>query len=246
MNALDELLKSQPALWRGGDRYNDQAAIPTGFAQLDAALPSQGWGIGSVAELMVERPGIGELSLLLPALKQVTQDDGHWAAFIKPPYFPYAPALSNAGLRLDRLLIVESDNDKDALWAAEQILRTQLFTAVVLWVERSSADKQRRLQLAAETGRTWSVVYRPAQAAHEHSPVSLRMTLNMQRGQLNLNLMKVRGGRGGTVTIAPTAFDDAQGAEWPAPSGGSGNVQQSSQTVAQLRQPMFKRERGPM
>lgn len=221
MNALDELLKSQPALWRGGDRYNDHAALATGFATLDAALPSRGWTIGGVTELMLERPGIGELSLLLPALKQVTLTDGQWAAFVNPPFQPYAPALSNAGIRLDRLLIVDSKNNQDALWAAEQILRTQLFTAVVLWVERSSAQRQRRLQLAAETGRTWAVVYRPWHAATEHSPVNVRMALSMRQKTLALDLIKVRGGRACQVTIAPTAFDVAQGAEWPASSASS-------------------------
>ncbi len=214
--ALDELLKAQPALWRGSDRYNDATAIPTGFPTLDAALPSRGWGLGGVTELMVERPGIGEVSLLLHALKHVTREDGQWAAFIKPPYVPYAPALANAGIRLDRLLIVESKSDNDTLWAAEQILRTRLFTAVVVWVNKSSAQKQRRLQLAAETGRTWAVVYRPAHATREHSPVSVRMALSLKHSRLMLDLIKVRGGSASTVAIRLDAFDAAQGAEWPA------------------------------
>jgi cell division inhibitor SulA/protein ImuA len=213
--ALDELLKSQPALWRGSDRYNDTAAIPTGFPALDAALPSRGWGIGGVTEIMAERPGIGEISLLLHALKRVTCDDGQWAAFINPPYLPYAPALANAGVRLDRLLIIDGKNDTDALWAGEQILRTSLFTAVIIWVHKSNAQKQRRLQLAAETGRTWATVYRPAHAADEHSPVSLRMRLSHNNKGLKLELIKVRGGSATTVSIMPEAFDSAQGAEWP-------------------------------
>jgi len=72
--ALDTLLKTQPALWRGRERYSASASIPTGFAALDSALPAQGWGIGGVTELLVEQQGIGELSLLLPALQQVHTD----------------------------------------------------------------------------------------------------------------------------------------------------------------------------
>ena len=41
-SSLDALLKTEPSLWRGRDRYNDLASIPTGFAGLDAALPSRG------------------------------------------------------------------------------------------------------------------------------------------------------------------------------------------------------------
>ncbi len=213
--ALDELLKSQPALWRGSDRYNDTASIPTGFPELDAALPSRGWGIGGVTEIMAERPGIGETSLLLHALKRVTSDEGQWAAFINPPHLPYAPALANAGVRLDRLLIIDGKNDLDALWATEQILRTSLFTAVIAWVYKSNAQKQRRLQLAAETGRTWAAVYRPAHAANEHSPVSVRMSVSHKNTGLELDLIKVRGRGATTVSIKPEAFDSAQGAEWP-------------------------------
>ena len=105
-SSLDALLKTEPSLWRGRDRYNDLASIPTGFAGLDAALPSRGWHIGGVTELLLDQEGIGELSLLLPALRHVTAD-GQWAAFVNPPYIPYAPALSNAGVRPDRLLIIE-------------------------------------------------------------------------------------------------------------------------------------------
>jgi len=132
-----------------------------------------------------------------------------------PPYLPYAPALANAGVRLDRLLIIDGKSDTDALWATEQILRTQLFTAVAVWIDKSNAQKQRRLQLAAETGRTWAAVYRPAHALKEHSPVSVRMAVSPTRGGLNLELIKVRGGGTGTVTIALSAFDRAQGVEWP-------------------------------
>lgn len=213
--ALDALLKSQPALWRGGDRYKDTASIPTGFAALDAALPSRGWDLGGVTELMVEQPGIGETSLLLHALRRITSDDEQWVAFINPPHLPYAPALANAGVRLDRLLIIEGKDDTDALWATEQILRTRLFTSVVAWVHRSNAQKQRRLQLAAETGRSWAVVYRPARAAAEHSPVNLRIAVSHQNQRLQLELIKVRGGSATTVSIDPGAFDCAQGAEWP-------------------------------
>jgi len=214
--ALDALLKSQPALWRGRDRYTDEDSIPTGFASLDNALPTRGWCIGGVTEILSSQQGIGEVSLLLPALSKVTRED-QWAAFINPPYVPYAPALSNAGIRLDRLLIIDSKNDTDTLWAAEQVLRAGLFASVVAWVDRSTAQKQRRLQLAAETGKTWATVYRPVRDAKEHSPVSVRLQADMAHAQLTLTLIKVRGGHEQTVIIDPAEFDESQGVEWPVP-----------------------------
>lgn len=212
--ALDALLKLQPALWRGRDRYNEAESVATGFTQLDNALPSQGWPVGGVTELLVEQQGIGELSLLLPALCRLTSD-GQWAACINPPHIPYAPALSNAGIRLDRLLIINSKTDANTLWATEQVLRTGLFAAVITWVTKSAAQKQRRLQIAAETGKTWATVYRPAAAKNEHSPVSTRIVVGLSNRQLSLDIIKVRGGNPQTITINPAQFDHPQGAEWP-------------------------------
>lgn len=215
-SALDALLKSQPALWRGSDRYTDEDSIPTGFAALDNALPTRGWCIGGVTEILCAQQGIGEVSLLLPALSRVTREN-QWAAFINPPHIPYAPALSNAGICLDRLLIIDTKSDDNTLWAAEQVLRAGLFASVVAWVERSSAQKQRRLQLAAETGKTWATVYRPLRDAKEHSPVAVRLQADIIDTQLALSIIKVRGGREQTVIINPAEFDNSQGVEWPVP-----------------------------
>src|SRR5258707_13505090 len=41
---------------------------PTGFEILDAELPGGGWPQGQLIELLHDDPGIGELSLLAPAL----------------------------------------------------------------------------------------------------------------------------------------------------------------------------------
>lgn len=215
-SALDALLKSQPTLWRGRERYNDEQSIATGFAALDEALPARGWCIGGVTELLCRQSGIGELSLLLPALRSLTGND-QWTAFIKPPYLPYAPALGNAGIRLDRLLIIDCRDDADALWATEQVLRSGLFGGVVAWVQRSSAARQRRLQLAAESGRCWASIYRPWHCDKEHSPVSARLSLSLVDARLQLDLFKLRGGQPSRVIIEPCEFDVPQGVEWPVP-----------------------------
>ena len=212
--ALDALLKSQPALWRGRDQYSNSASVPTGFAALDNALPSQGWGIGCLTELILEQEGIGELSLLLPALQRITFE-GQWAVLINPPYIPYAPALTNAGIKLDRLLIINSGNDKDTLWATEHVLRTGVFAAVIAWTNRSSVQQQRRLQLASEVGNTWATLFRPATASQTHSPAAVRIVLDNIDKQLSLNIIKARGGKPQLITINPTEFDASQGVEWP-------------------------------
>ena len=214
--AIDVLLASEPAIWRGRAYREAGEGVASGHAALDAALPARGWSRGSVTELLVGASGIGELSLLLPALRSLTAG-GEWVAFVNPPHLPYAPALANAGLALDRLLVVESGGDAGTLWAAEQLLRAGSLAAVVSWVERSTPARQRRLQLAAESGRALAFVYRPLAASGEHSPVGARLALSLRAGRLAVDVVKVRGGRTGAVEIEPAAFDAAQGAEWPVP-----------------------------
>jgi protein ImuA len=114
---LDRLARlCQSGEWRRGPL----AAAPSGFAQLDASLPGGGWPIGAIAELMSATSGIGELSVLLPALSRLARA-GRYIAWIAPPYLPHAPALVQRGLPLERVLIIRSCTLQESLWAAEQL-----------------------------------------------------------------------------------------------------------------------------
>jgi cell division inhibitor SulA/protein ImuA len=174
---LEALLK-HPALWKGRQQHEGRDTLATGYEALDAALPSQGWPIGALTEIMTTDAGIGELSLLMPALVTLTSSQ-QWIALVAPPYVPYAPALTNAGIALEYTLIIDSQQEhKNAFWAAEQMLRSGVFSAVVLWSSTHGDERrQRRLQLAAEQGKSWAVCYRPARTAHTSSPAGLRMVL---------------------------------------------------------------------
>ena len=79
--------------------------------------------------------------------------------------------------------------------AAEQLLHTQATGAVLLWVQNAEERRLRRLQLAAETGTTLAIVFRPAQQARRSSPAALRLLLNASATthQLNVEVLKCRG-----------------------------------------------------
>ena len=55
-------LLAHPAIWRGGDCAPEPAALPSGFAALDAVLPGRGWPQGALTEMLLEREGIGEIA----------------------------------------------------------------------------------------------------------------------------------------------------------------------------------------
>ena len=196
-----EALLKHPALWKGWQQHEKRETFTTGHTALDAALPSGGWPVGALTELMVAHEGVGEFTLLLPAMAALTQQQ-QWIALVAPPHTPYAPALVNAGVALERLLVVNPDDQKNAYWATEQLLRSTVFSSVVLWAEKTSDERrQRRLQLAAEQGKAWAVCYLPHRAAKTSSPAGLRIVLQKNHTGLQANIIKNRGGRLGEIKI---------------------------------------------
>src|SRR5438477_6932724 len=146
-------LLDRPDIWRGQALSRAGApTLPCGFPELDAELPGGGWPAGALTEIFPAHEGIGELRLLGPALAALTRARA-CVAWIAPPYSPYAPALAAAGIDPARLIIVRAASAKDALWAAEQALRSNACGAVLAWPQRIKYVELRRLQIAAEGGR---------------------------------------------------------------------------------------------
>lgn len=177
---------------------------PSGFAALDALLPGGGWPLGAVTELMPESAGIGELSLVMPALAYLTRAD-RYLAWIAPPYLPYPPALIQQGLQLERLLIIQTRDEAEALWAAEQALRCPSFGAVLAWPTAIDERRVRRLQLAAETGGSCALLYRPESAAQLSSPAALRLKLKAVDRGTRVEIHKARGGHAHALVLHSAA-----------------------------------------
>jgi protein ImuA len=150
----------QARVWRGNVAAFTRAVVPTGFDELDRSLPGGGWPLGAVTEIFVEGYGIGELGLLMPALAALTQESPatpkKWIAWVAPPFVPYAPALQQHGVNIDRLLMIHpTAGNKSRLWAIEQAVRSGSSAVVLAWIATDAGrDVEdvilRRLQLAAE------------------------------------------------------------------------------------------------
>ena len=185
-------LLAHPAIWRGDDVAPEPGAVPSGFAALDAALPGRGWPQGALTELLLEREGIGEIRLTLPALARV-QARGRDVVWIAPPYRPYAPALAAAGLDLARFFVVRCRLPKDALWAYEQALRAPECGAAFAWLTTHDERALRRLQVAARDGRTWGVLWRRPGQRGSATAAPLRLALAAKEGKLAVHILKRRG-----------------------------------------------------
>ena len=178
--ALAELLHN-PLLWRGDDLAQATAALPSGFAALDRALPGGGWPRGCLTELLADGEGIGELRLLLPALRHVVHD-GAWIALVAPLYIPYAPAFAGCGIDPARVIVITAE-ERHRWWAAEQVLRANCAGALLFWPRAVSDQRLRRLQLAAQEGKAPAFVFAGTACAAHASPAPLRIRLSVHIAQ---------------------------------------------------------------
>jgi hypothetical protein len=189
--ALAEVLR-HPGIWRRGTAARATVdAQPTGLAELDTRLPGGGWPRGALSEILIEHDGIGECSLLLPALAALTRAKQR-VVFVAPPYIPYPPALAAAGIDLSYVVHIDA-NATDTHWTAEQCLRAGCCGAVLSWMPTTDYQKLRRLQLAAETGAAIGFMFRPLAAARETSPAALRVQVSMAEGLPKIDILKCRG-----------------------------------------------------
>jgi hypothetical protein len=203
VSSVAELLR-HPALWRGGGAGGPET-VPTGFRALDARLPGGGWPLDTLIELLVPAAGVGEIRLLLPALRSLSAagTEPRWIAWLAPPHLPYAPALAAAGLDPAHMLVVRPRAGVDRLWAMEQALRSGACAAVLGWVGEARDPMLRRLKLAAEEGRTPAFMLRPASHRGEHSPAALRLALAARASGLDVEILKSRGGSPARVERIP-------------------------------------------
>lgn len=187
---LEDLLDGR-RLWKGGSFPAAPSVHATGHAALDAVLPAGGWPGSALSEILHAAEGVGEVRLAWPTLARLSQA-GERIVLVAPPHRPFAPAWQNAGIALKRLHLVNAENPKDALWAAEQCLRSGSCGAVLCWPQLADDRALRRLQVAAETGQTLALAWRPLQAARNPSPAALRIVIDAAASALRV--LKCRGG----------------------------------------------------
>jgi len=210
-----DALQARLALWKAGrGPVRSQSGVRSGFAELDNALVDEGWPQGALVELLADESGIGEFSVLLPALARLTEKQG--VLLVAPPFLPYAPALAQAGVDLERLLVLPPRASREGLAAAELALRSGACGAVMIWEQGLSGLSPqglpylalKRLHLAAERGQAMAVLYRAQAHARQPSPAALRIRLLQREQRLQLHLFKRRGLFGEqSVSILP----------WPLP-----------------------------
>lgn len=193
---IQALLDENPAIWQGSkQRQSGGSAGSSGYPNLDSLLPQQGWPEQGLVEIISAQQGIGELQLLTPLLRRFSQQ-GKPILWVTPPRQLYAPALAQAGIDLEsNILIRPQDSCQQALWSAEKALQASECALVLIWQNWFSARVMRRLQLAAQNGKTLGVLFHKRAVAN--SPSSLQLQLDAVRQTpsraLDVSILKARG-----------------------------------------------------
>jgi protein ImuA len=212
-------LRQQLGRWGATLATEEATVFSCGAAAIDQLLPEGGLRHGMLIEWLSGFGGSGAATLGLLSAREACREGGVLAVIDRSQTF-YPPAAAAWGIDLERLIVVRPKTARDELWAVVQALRSPVVAAVWGKFERLESRAFRRLQLAAEAGRTLGVLLRPASARGQPTWAAVRLELSLlsvARSQLYSNhrqrtadqgrlaqvrLVHCRGGRaGGSTTL---------------------------------------------
>jgi cell division inhibitor SulA len=207
--SLPQLLQ-RPDVWQGARARHSQpdTSLTTGQAALDERLLGGGWPRSGLIELLMPKIGVGEFELLRPALQRLSQEPG-LQLWVDPPLTPYPPALLQAGLRLEQLVIARPRTAAEWLWCCEQALRSGACSALLAWPGKHQLRyaELRKLQVAAADSRGVTMLLRvlggPLREQRQGVPSMLRLGLEADPAGLAVTVLKQRGGAAGQQVILP-------------------------------------------
>ncbi len=154
-------LRQQLGRW-GTTTETEEVVFSCGAVAIDQLLPGGGLRHGMLIEWLSGIEGAAATLGLLSA-REACREGGMLVVVDRAQTF-YPPAAAAWGIDLERLIVVRPRNARDELWALVQALRSPVVVALWANIERLDSKAFRRLQLAAEAGRTLGVLLRPASA----------------------------------------------------------------------------------
>lgn len=151
-NVIKSLRETVRAIEGDGDR--EREVLPFGLAALDSRLSSIGLRLDSLHEIAAATASYSDdasATLFMAGVAARTFGQVLWVVRRRDLF---APGLYQAGLAPDRVIYAEAADEAELLGLMEEGLRHRGLGAVIGEVKRTATASTRRLQLAAEGGRT--------------------------------------------------------------------------------------------
>lgn len=166
---LKQLRESLSAIETGG--FRRRPVLPFGVEAVDSRLANEGLRLDALHEAAAGTPDMADdcaATLFLAGIAARAWGPVLWVVRRRDLF---APGLSQVGLAAKRLLYAEAADDNELLAIMEEGLRHRGLGAVIGEAKRADMAATRRLQLAAEGGRTIALLLR-RHAREDQDPLS--------------------------------------------------------------------------
>lgn len=194
-----------------------EAPLVSGVPELDRLLGPSGLARGSLVDLHAGE-GARALELALAVAARLAPAPRALVLVDSQGDF-YPPAAAQAGVDLERLIVVRTAwvrtawgrtagrarggraQERDALAAVDEALRSRAVAAVVARLQGLDAAASHRLRVAAEAGGSLGFLVRPLEERTQVSGAAVRLLVEPRsaeprgRGALRLAPLRVRGGQ---------------------------------------------------
>lgn len=190
MNPVIDLLQTKQLIWQGSQQRVINNTTSSGYTEFDEQL-NGGFPEHGVIEINSSL-GIGELLLLTPYIKKHSQN--RLSIFINPPGHLSSDYFIQQKINLNQIIILFPKNQNEALWAAEQCLKSGCCGSVTLWHPSLAIHQAKRLQVASETGQCLHFVFKTKHKHQINLPVSLNLVLRAEENKLKVTINKRKGG----------------------------------------------------
>ncbi len=119
---------------------------------------------GKLTEIITHDNDLSSMPLLMPLLAQLSRDD-RWFAWVAPPALLPKTLLTDAGIDLGKVILLQPDNGHNAFDLARRALAAGTCHAVISWPGFLSEFELKALEQAAISGHSHGILIRGRQHA---------------------------------------------------------------------------------
>lgn len=155
---LKQLRETLSGLETGG--FRRRPALPFGIEKIDSRLANEGLRLDALHEVAAGSHDMSDDCAATLFMAGIAARAWGPVLWVVRRHDLFAPGLSQSGLDAKRLLYAEAADDAEMLAIMEEGLRHRGLGAVIGEAKRADMTATRRLQLAAEGGRTIALLLR--------------------------------------------------------------------------------------
>ena len=115
---------------------------------------------GKITQIIVTDQDEYNFQLLMPLLAQLSRDD-RWFAWIAPPLKLPKEWLLEAGIDINKIMMLQPKGQHDTLALARKALNSGTCHAVISWPGAVSDSELAELEQAAQSGSSHAIVIQP-------------------------------------------------------------------------------------